>query len=264
MADPFDALHEPVRPLAPDPRFAAELRARLENAILEPDGGTMPTTQATVTSTVTPCLRVSDLARAIEFYRAVFGAVRHAEHEDGTVDIAIGNSVISVVQSAEAGPGSALRIAESYVDGLIGRLVEHGGQPVGATTVRDPFGHQWTVTSVEQVRPAHGEVGNFTLTVDDDEAAKEFYGGVFGWRFEPGQVARAWGVEGAGLTMAGLWGGQRQSGWRPMYAVDDIEAATRAVRGHGGQASAPKRGSYGITAECADNQGIEFWLWQRA
>ncbi|MGW0515763.1 hypothetical protein [Crossiella sp. NPDC003009] len=175
-----------------------------------------------------------------------------------------------MVQSADGGPGSALRIAESDVDGLISRLVEHGGQLVGTTTVRDPFGHQWTVTSVEpaaaeeQVQPAHGEVGNFTLTVADDEAAKEFYGGVFGWRFEPGQLARAWGVDGAGLTVAGLWGGQRQSGWRPMYAVEDIEAAARTVRRYGGQASAPKRESYGLTAECADNQGIEFWLWQRA
>lgn len=80
------------------------------------------------------------------------------------------------------------------MDGLISRLVEHGGQPVGATIVRDPFGHLWTVTSVEP-------------------AAKEFYGSVFGWRFEPGRLARAWG---------------------------------------------------GLTAECADNQGIQYWLWQRA
>jgi uncharacterized glyoxalase superfamily protein PhnB len=44
MSDPLDALREPVVPVAPDPRFAAELRARLERALALPPG-VVPMTQ---------------------------------------------------------------------------------------------------------------------------------------------------------------------------------------------------------------------------
>jgi predicted enzyme related to lactoylglutathione lyase len=52
-------------------------------------------------------------------------------------------------------------------------------------------------------------------------------------------------------------------GWKLMYAVDDLAAALERVRAQSGQAGDPKQEPYGLTAECVDNQGIEFWLWQQ-
>ncbi|TVT50626.1 glyoxalase, partial [Amycolatopsis rhizosphaerae] len=54
-----------------------------------------------------------------------------------------------------------------------------------------------------------------------------------------------------------------QIGWKPMYAVDDLEAALARVRELGGRTGESEHQPYGLTADCTDNQGIEFWLWQR-
>ncbi len=39
-SDPFWALSQPITPVDPDPAFAAELRSRLERALLAPEGST--------------------------------------------------------------------------------------------------------------------------------------------------------------------------------------------------------------------------------
>ncbi|GAB3906729.1 hypothetical protein GCM10029964_103870 [Kibdelosporangium lantanae] len=70
-------------------------------------------------------------------------------------------------------------------------------------------------------------------------------------------------MTGSGLT-GGLWRGPgRQVGWKVMYAVDNLAEAVERVRAHGGQAAEPERHPYGLTADCTDNQGIEFWLWEQ-
>ena len=38
MTDPLDALRAPIEPVDPDPAFAAALRARVERALLAPEG----------------------------------------------------------------------------------------------------------------------------------------------------------------------------------------------------------------------------------
>jgi predicted enzyme related to lactoylglutathione lyase len=64
--------------------------------------------------------------------------------------------------------------------------------------------------------------------------------------------------------MAGLWGGPGQIGWKLMYAVNDLDTALARVREQGGTVvSDPQQQPYGLSAECKDNQGIEFWLWQQ-
>jgi predicted enzyme related to lactoylglutathione lyase len=47
-----------------------------------------------------------------------------------------------------------------------------------------------------------------------------------------------------------------------MYRVDDIEEAVAQVRAHGGTATDPEVQPYGITSECVDDQGTEFYLGQ--
>jgi predicted enzyme related to lactoylglutathione lyase len=46
------------------------------------------------------------------------------------------------------------------------------------------------------------------------------------------------------------------------YRVDDIAAAVERVRAAGGHADGPERMPYGLIAECVDDQGATFRLWQ--
>jgi predicted enzyme related to lactoylglutathione lyase len=48
------------------------------------------------------------------------------------------------------------------------------------------------------------------------------------------------------------------------YRVDDIAAAVERVRAAGGRAGEPGRKLYGLLAECVDDQGATFRLWQPA
>ena len=48
------------------------------------------------------------------------------------------------------------------------------------------------------------------------------------------------------------------------YRVDDIAAAVERVRAAGGRAGEPERKPYGLLADCEDNQGATFRLWQPA
>ncbi|WP_236790242.1 VOC family protein [Amycolatopsis sp. GM8] len=288
MTDPFDALRAPVEPVDPDPRFAAELRERLQRAVL--NGGEMTSTEASVKlRSLTPYLAVSDARRAIEFYVEVFGATRRGDPivmPDGRIghaELAIGDAVLMLAEEFEeighvASPGGAsVRIEVSDVDGAVERAVARGAEllrPVGDSgygrggAIRDPFGQRWLVSQAPPrtatgTGPRHGEAAYFTFQVPDDEAAKVFYGGVLGWRFSPGSTETAWGVEGNGL-FGGLWGGPgRQVGWKLMYAVDDLEAALARVRELGGQTGEVEHQPYGLSADCVDNQGIQFWLLQQ-
>jgi uncharacterized glyoxalase superfamily protein PhnB len=230
------------------------------------------------------------------------GSVGHAEIAigDSVLMLAEESTEYQHIAPGQHGVRPMHRVEVSDVDAAVRRAVELGGDVLRAAadtghgysgTVLDPFGYRWMVAArsgparggaagsgatgsratgsratgsgAAVDRPRHGEVGYYTLTVPDDEAAKRFYGAVLGWTFPPGTVERGWGIEGAGLPMSGLWGGQRRAGWKLMYAVDDLAAAMARVREQGGTAEEPERQSYGLSSECVDNQGVEFWLWQQ-
>lgn len=303
MTDPFDALYLPQRPVEPDAGFAERLRERLERMVLLGEDMSTTEAVRTEYSSVTPYLAFRDSRAAIEFYVDVFGAQRRGEPivmPDGSVghaEIAIGGSVVMLADEspeyhhiAPSGTGvrPMHRVQVDDVDGVVERARERGAEvlrPAADTghgysgTILDPFGYRWMVAARteegqsgggqgDQTRSGgerlpHGHVGYHTLVVPDDEAAKRFYGAVLGWTFPPGRVERGWGIEGAGLPMSGLWGGQGWSGWKLMYAVDDLEAALARVREHGGTTREPEAQPYGLAAECTDDQGIEFWLWQQ-
>lgn len=293
MTDPLDALHAPYEPREPDPGFADALRERLRRAVLT--GADMTTTEPTQAPTqaehhaLSPYLAVSDARRAIEFYTRVFGATRRADPivmDDGRIghaELAIGDSVLMLAEqfpeighTAPASGGAAIRVEVSNVDESVERAEELGARLEAAVrdegygrhgNITDPFGQRWLVAqaparSVGDVPVRHGEGGYFTFTVPDEEAAKSFYGAVLGWQFTEGHAERAWAADGPGLVGSGIFGGQSYAGWKVMYAVDDLESALERVRTHGGRASAPETQPYGRTADCVDNQGVEFWLWQ--
>jgi predicted enzyme related to lactoylglutathione lyase len=90
----------------------------------------------------------------------------------------------------------------------------------------------------------HGRVGHFGINADDVDAARRFYGNVFGWTFEP------WGPPGffhvrtadgelpgmqAGLQARRDFPGHRVVGFECTVSVDDVDAVAEAVRAGGGE-----------------------------
>jgi len=293
MTDPFDTLRIPVPPVDPDPAFAAELRARLERAVLAPEGDTMATAVDAPAHTLSSYLAVDDARRALEFYAEAFAARRRGEPilmADGRVghaEVVIGDSVLMLADEfpeigmigprARGGPSQSLYLRVSDVDATVRRAVSAGATMERAPAdydygrngvVVDPFGHRWMVSSSPAPTPTppsfsarHGVVAYLTHAVTDSERARAFYGAVLGWTFRPGRVEDGWQIEGT-IPPAGLRGGATEPGIEPVYTVDDLDAAVAAVRAHGGQAGEPRQQPYGRVVECTDDQGTRFQLLQ--
>ncbi|MFC3492471.1 VOC family protein [Glycomyces rhizosphaerae] len=132
--------------------------------------------------TITPFIVVNDGAKAIEFYKEVFGAkvLTRNDMPDGTVahcEIQIGDSI---VQLGDANPAwgmaspDAEQITESLVlyvedcDAVYAKAVEAGAivreEPAVFLTgdrfasIADPFGRRWSImTRVEDVSREEGE-----------------------------------------------------------------------------------------------------------
>ena len=132
---------------------------------------------------VTPYLIINDAARAIDFYKKVFGATEVMRMADpsgkvGHAEIQIGNSRIMLAdehpemghRSPQSLGGSpvGLHLYLKDVDGTVQKAVAAGAKlerPVmdqfygdRSGQIRDPFGHVWTVsTHTEDVPPEEME-----------------------------------------------------------------------------------------------------------
>jgi predicted enzyme related to lactoylglutathione lyase len=83
----------------------------------------------------------------------------------------------------------------------------------------------------------HHSIDYVEIYVDDIRAAKEFYGGAFGWRFNDYGDAYA-GIQApdGGGEVGGITTGDQRGG-SPLVLVisDDLEASRQAVSGAGGE-----------------------------
>jgi uncharacterized glyoxalase superfamily protein PhnB len=294
MADPLDVLFSPFTPVAPDPAFAVRLRARLVRALSPlPEGDPMPT--ATADPVVVPYLAVADARAALDWYGDALGLTRRGEPivmDDGRIghaELAVaGGGVIMlsdeypdigvVAPSSDPAVGVTFSIHATVadVDALTRRAVEAGAvlerepadHPYGRNAViRDPFGHRWMLSSpvpstVHAPAPEyvahHGDLAYVSLWVHDMQRAASFYGTVLGWRFdESGRHT----VTGSQSVPHGLWTGENPSLFL-CIAVDDLDAALARVREAGGTAAAPQDAPHGRVADCVDDQGMSFALYQ--
>ena len=301
MTDPFQVLREPVTPADPDPGFAGRLRTRLTREILASPGGTMAQQAAATRAeyapgrapTLTPYIVVSDARRAMDWYGEVLGARRRGElyvNADGTIghaEVGIGDAVLMFSEASDLWPGVPVRAPDSPatfshslhvkvddVDGTTERARRSGAtverapvdQPYGrGSVIVDPFGHRWLLLRppAGATRLRQGDVANVTLMAPDAQRAKDFYEAVlqvpFGaphqgtWRTE--ETTPPFGI----FPSSGETGEIQLS-----YRVDDIAAAVERVRAAGGHADEPERKPYGLLAECVDDQGATFRLWQPA
>jgi PhnB protein len=132
---------------------------------------------------VTPYLIAKDAAKAIEFYRKVFGAqevlrmdgpggkVAHAEIKIGDSHVMLADEVPSmgfVSPQTLGGVGVSLLLYVDDVDAIFSRAMAAGSRQLKpledqfygdrAGTLEDPFGHCWTVaTHKEDVPPQEME-----------------------------------------------------------------------------------------------------------
>jgi PhnB protein len=128
---------------------------------------------------VTPYLVIKDAARAIDFYKEVFGATELARMlmPDGSImhaEIKIGDSPIMLTDECPdwnalspltiGGTSVSIVLYLDDVDGVVNRAVAAGAtvlMPVADQfwgdrmgTVADPFGHKWSIaTHMEDVSP---------------------------------------------------------------------------------------------------------------
>ncbi len=110
------------------------------------------------------------------------------------------------------------------------------------------------------------------LNTSDPKAAKKFYKGVFGWKFEDMKMQH--GVytmirDAAGKGVGGIQQNamaKAPSSWLGYNSVPSIKRALKKVVGRGGKVLMPETAipNMGSFAVCADPQGAAFALWQMA
>jgi uncharacterized glyoxalase superfamily protein PhnB len=243
--------------------------------------------------TLTPYIVVSDARRAMDWYVEVFGAQRRGEphvNADGTIghaEVGIGDAVLMLSEASGLWPDVPVRAPDSPatfshslhlevddVDASTDRARRGGAsverapadQPYGrAAVIVDPFGHRWILLRVpaRATQLRQGDVANVTMAVREPHRAKEFYEAVLGVPF-PSAHPGTWRTD---QTRPPL-GIRSSEGGEPevqlSYRVDDIAAAVERVRAAGGHADEPGRRRFGLSAECVDDQGATFRLWQPA
>lgn len=106
-----------------------------------------------------------------------------------------------------------------------------------------------------------GEVSYIEIGAPDAGRAREFFGALFGWPFQP----MGNGGEGAFETpslKAGVHGNDPAAGIQVFFSVPDIAAAVARVRELGGSADAPgaEEEGFGQFCSCKDPQGVSFGL----
>jgi uncharacterized protein len=279
--DPWRSLHEPVRPVQPDPGFRERLRTRLEAALLDPTGGAMTETTHTTSSTA-PTIRagevgftsvqVPDLDRGLAFYTAVFGweygrggaedsrRVTSTPHDQAVAVSARPTTYLAYAVADLAATSAAVRTAG-------GTVSDESPHPWGQSVdCVDDQGLEFSVyeppagpATAERADNMFGDIAYLTYAVPDTARFRAFYGAVFGWTFTPGRIDDGWGIQGT-TPMGGVHGGVAAPRVAPMYAVTDIDDAVRKVRAAGGTATDPERMPYGVTSDCTDDQGSFFYL----
>ena len=254
---------------------------------------TIAAARAVRAPTLTPYIVVSDARRATDWYVEVFGAQRRGEphvNADGTIghaEVGIGDAVLMFAEASDLWPDVPVRAPDSPatfshslhldvddVDASTERARRGGAsverepadQPYGrAAVIVDPFGHRWILLR----RPAwatrlrQGDVANVTILATDTGRAKEFYQAVLQVPFSSGHPG-AWRTDQVTPPLAILPSKGAEPEVQLSHRVDDLAAAIERVRAAGGHANEPLRRPFGLLAECTDDQGTTFRLWQPA
>ena len=110
-----------------------------------------------------------------------------------------------------------------------------------------------------------GQIVHFEIPADDTAAGREFWGALFGWKFEsfpgPSEYHMTRNTETSGVAITNMEPGKR--GARAYFDVEDSKAGAARVNDLGGKASEPMPvPGMGWFVTCTDPHGNEFGLWQ--
>ena len=114
---------------------------------------------------------------------------------------------------------------------------------------------------------AHGEINHFEVPYDDEERAKRFYTGVFGWQFrsmdeDPDYFLYEAGPGGLGGGI-GKRGRNAPDAVRNYIAVESIDDSLAAATANGGSVVVPKTDiGFGWYAAITDTEGNELGLYK--
>lgn len=306
MADPLDVLRTPNTPFQPDPDFASRLRARIERALTVPKGVAVSTTTlglpteitaagapATGTPALTPYLAVADARAAVDWYVDILGArevgepivmpdgrIGHAELQIAGARLFLSDEHPEIGVAAPA-PGAGIAVSLHLevpdVDAAAARAAaanatierEPSDNPYGRVgVIRDPFGHRWMLNSPpdpgEWARD--GDVGFFSLWVDDVEQAAAFYADVLGWAYTedsgPSRTLRTTAVPHRITALADVrgefWSDQRHATLFCSRGVADLDTAVERVRAAGGRTLERTDHRHNRVVDCVDDQGAPF------
>jgi predicted enzyme related to lactoylglutathione lyase len=113
---------------------------------------------------------------------------------------------------------------------------------------------------VNETAVAAGRIVWFEISAADTASAREFYGDLFGWQFQPFDGQDYHATEGGGGAISGT---PNEQGLLAYFGVRDIDTSIGRVRDLGGDAGdkqqVPGIGHY---AYCTDRDGNHFGLFQ--
>ncbi|MFD5792702.1 VOC family protein [Streptomyces diastatochromogenes] len=248
----------------------------------------------------TPCwldLGTPDVRTAAAFYGAVLGweyqSMGEGEDMEGGMFRKDGKIVGGLGKLTEEGARSAWMIYYSVADAdATTQAVERAGGTVRVAPTdlddwgrmaqySDPLGGQFAVwqpgtdKGVELVDQP-GSLSWTELYTSDATAAKEFYGGVFGWRFGDMELPGGGGTYSL-ITPAGLPEDRMQGGlmelpeehlglaggrpyWHPVFHVTDCDTAVAEVTKNGGSVQMGPEDAEGVgrLAVCLDPSKADF------
>jgi predicted enzyme related to lactoylglutathione lyase len=227
-------------------------------------------TEITTHAPGTPCwvdLGTPDQDQAGEFYGGLFGwQLQEDENAEATAGYRTaqldGRAVGGVMRLMQEGqpPAWLTYIAVEDADATVATAREAGGtvhsEPMTVldygrmAVLADPTGAAFGIwqpgrNAGYQVMKEAGSVNWSELNTRDPEAAKEFYGSVFGWRFEDQEfegtgtytaISRGADAFGGILDISDRVPAEVPAHWLTYFTVDDVQETVGKARETGGEA----------------------------
>lgn len=295
--DPLTVLHGHELPVAPDPAFAARLRARLESALTMPastSGVVMSGTDTVIaelnsTSTTAPprpaaipYLAVPDARAAIAWYVDALGAtvigdpILMADGRVGHAELTIGDGVLYLADEfpemglkapAPQHVSVSLMLPVADADTALQRARDHGATVLrevyedhgarGATIV-DPSGHRWMLSGPMTGAPLRIKHGDVGyVSINTPDATRA-------QTFYSAVLGWSFDghhVAGSSLSM-GVFETAGPSTLFCCYAVDDLDAAREAILTGGGTVGEPQQREFGTVLDAVDPSGTPFAVYR--
>ncbi|OBF88848.1 glyoxalase [Mycobacterium sp. 852002-51152_SCH6134967] len=300
--DPLAVLRGDELPVAPDPAFAAGLRARLESALSLPNrteevvmSGTdtaiaelsEPTVAPTVPrSAALPYLTVRNARDAIAWYVDAFDATvvgEPFEMDDGRIghaELAIGDGVLYLADEypeiglrapARQSVSVSLMLRVADTDAALERARRHGAEVqrepyenygARSAAIVDPFGHRWMLT---------GPVTAAAVPIQHGDV-----GYVSVWVPDAEAAARfyghvlGWTYDPAAHQVTntdqriGIFSVDRPQGMLCCYAVTDIDGARQSIIDGGGTVGRTQEFDFGTVIDATDPSGMAFAVFRPA